>query len=281
MSTMSTQPPAAAQIRDAWDAIADGFDRHTTPHTIELGMGVLARLPLGPGVRVLDIGAGSGGLAIPAARTGADVVAVDIAPTMIERLAARARAEGLTNIDARVGDGTALALDDDAFDVTMSLNGVSLLPDLAGGLREASRVTRPGGTVMIVTFGPLPEVEFIAFFLGALRATAPDALPPPSEPLPPFRLADPTTLQRTLEGAGLGDVAVETTTWETAFDSVDHFLDVLMASNPIAGQVTGGLTDEQSDEFRRVLDGMLRERSGGAAGAVLHATMRIGLGTVC
>ncbi|MDP8927365.1 MAG: methyltransferase domain-containing protein [Actinomycetota bacterium] len=270
----------AAQVRDAWDAIADGFDRHITPHTIAFGEEVLDRLSLGPGVRVLDIGAGSGGLAIPAARTSADVVAVDIAPTMIERLTARAGAEGLTNLDARVGDGTALDLDDDSFDVTLSLNGVSLFPDLAGGLREAVRVTRPGGTVLIVTFGPLPEVEFVAFFLGALRATAPEAVPPPTQPMPPFRLADSTTLQQALKDAGLSDVSVESMTWDMTFDSVDHFLDVLIASNPIAGQVTTALSDEQSDEFRHVLDGMLKERRAGTAGALLRATMRIGLGTV-
>lgn len=277
---MNAQPPTAIQVRDTWDAVADGFDRHVTPYTVAFSEQILARLPVGPGVRVLDIGAGSGGLAIPAARAGADVVGVDIAPSMIERLAARARAEGLDNVDAQVGDGTALDLDDDTFDVTVSLNGVSLFPDLAAGLREMIRVTRPDGHVMIVTFGPLPEVEFIAFFLGALRTVSPEAVPPPTEPMPPFRLADTTTFQRTLEHAGLRNVSVESTSWEMTFDSVDHLLDVLMASNPIAGQITAGLTHHQTAELRHILEGMLRERSGGTTGAVLRSSIRIGLGTV-
>lgn len=277
---MTSQAPTTIQVRDAWDAIADGFDRHTTPHTLALGEQVVSRFGLGPGVRVLDVAAGSGALSIPAARTGAEVVAVDIAPTMVERLERRVREEGLSTLVARVGDGTALDLPDDGFDLTMSMNGISLFGDLPGGLREAMRVTRSGGEVGIVTFAPLPQVEFISFFLGALQAAAPGAVRLPDGPMPPFRLADPAVLSSTLEQAGLRDVSVETVAWETTFASVDDLLDMLMSSNPIAGQLVGGLSGEQRDQVRQVLDGMLRERSGGEAGAVLHARLHIGRGTV-
>lgn len=277
---MTTQIPNPDQVRDAWDAVAEGFDQHMTPQALTIGEHLVSLLDIRPGLRVLDVGAGSGGLSIPAARTGADVVAVDIAPTMVERLAARAAAEGLTTLRAEVGDGTSLDLDDDSFDVASSVNGVSLFPDLVGGLDEMVRVTRESGQVVVATFGPIPKVEFVGFLLGALRAVAPDRLPPPDQPLPPFRLADPETLRQTLEGVGLDDVAVEFLTWETTFGSVDHFLAAVMSSNPIAGQLMARLTDEQSDQVVQVLDGMMRERSGGQAGAVLHSTINIGRGTV-
>lgn len=270
------------QVRAAWDSIADGFDRYATPHTMALGQQALSRLDLdlGPGVRVLDVAAGSGGVSIPAARTGADVVAVDIAPTMIDRLDARARSEGLSTLEARVGDGTALELDDAAFDVAVSMNGVSLFPDIGAGLNEMSRVTRPGGQVMVVTFGPLPQVEFIAFWLGALRTTLGEAMPAPPDPLPPFRLADPAAMEATLLQAGLHDPRVDTVTWETPFHSAEHLIDMILTSNPIAGQLTAGLTEDQVAQVRQVVDGMLRERSGGAPGATLHAEMRVGQATV-
>lgn len=281
MSTNATRShaPGTAPVAAAWDAIATGFDRYATPQTMTLGEQVLSRIELGPGVRLLDVAAGSGGLSIPAARTGAEVVAVDISPNMIARLRERARGEGLTTLETRVGDGTALDLDDASFDVAVSINGVSLFPDIAAGLRELVRVTRPGGDVLIVTFGPVAEAEFIAFFLGAVRAATGGPDPAPSEPLPPFRLADPVTLQRTLEAAALRDVRVETVTWDMRFDSVDHLLDTVLASNPIAAQLAAGLTDEQRGVVRHVLDGMLRERSGGAPGAVLRTQMRIGRAT--
>lgn len=275
---MTTQTPHPSPIRDAWDGIADGFDRYTTPHTIAFGTRILERIELRPGVRVLDVGAGSGGLSIPAARRGADVTAVDIAPRMIERLAARSRAEGLHSLQALVGDGEHLDLADAAFDVAVSLNGVSVFPDLAGGIREMVRVTRPGGTVLVAAFGQMANAEFVTFFLAAVQAVLPAAGSAEQGPMPPFRLCEPTTMQRTLEEAGLHDVEVDTVIWEMRFDSADDFLATVLSSNPIARQLTGELTDEQHDQLRQVLDGMLRERSGGGPGAALHTEMRIGRG---
>lgn len=276
---MTVPTPTTTQVRDAWEGIADDFDRHTTPQTLTLGERIVARTAIGRGARVLDVAAGSGALSIPAARAGAEVTAVDIAPTMVERLAARAAAAGLT-LDTAVGDGAALVLDDDSFDVTMSLNGISLFDDLELGLSEAVRVTRPGGQVAIGTFAALPQVEFVAFFLGALRTAADGSLPMPSGPLPPFRLADPDVLAATLRRVGLTGVAVETLSWETPFTSVDHLLACVLGSNPIAGRLLGELDVDQRDRVRAVLDGMLRERSGGATGAVLHNRVHLGRGTV-
>ncbi len=275
-----TTAPTTEQVRDAWDSIADWFDQHATPHTLALGEQVLSRLDLHPGVRVLDVAAGSGGLSIPAARAGADVVAVDISPTMIDRLDARARSEGLDTLATRVGDGTALDLGDATFDVAVSMNGVSLFPDIVAGLREMRRVTRSGGQVLIVTFGPLPQAEFVTFCLGALQATLGEAMPVPPDPMPPFRLADPTTLRATLVQAGLHAPRVDTVDWELPFRSADHLVDMTLSSNPIAGQLTAGLTGDQFAQVRQVVDGMLRERSGGAPGALLHAEMRVGQATV-
>ena len=79
-------------------------------------------------------------------------------------------------------DGHALELDDDAFDVAVSVNGVSLFPDMALGLAELVRVTRPGGRVVIVAFGPIQTVEFITFFTSAVQAAVPGVTPLPTNP---------------------------------------------------------------------------------------------------
>ena len=276
---MTTHTPIK-QIRDAWDAVATGFDEFVTPQTLGLGEEVVGRLGLGPGMRLLDVGTGSGALAIPAARLGARVVAVDIAPVMIERLHARADREGLPDLEGRVMDGHALDLEDDTFDVSASQNGVSLFPDLAGGLAELVRVTKPGGRVLIVVFGPLKKVEFFGFFMGALQAAVSSFTPPPTDPPSlPFQVVDPDVLRRRLTEAGLTSVTVEAVTWDMRFESATHFWDWIISSNPIAVQLTADLTAEQTADVRQVLDGMFRERSGGMPGVVLHTGVNVGVGT--
>lgn len=276
---MTALAPTTDQVRDVWNALAPRFDRFATPEwSMPFGEQALHRIDLRPGIRFLDVACGSGALAIPAARRGADVMAVDIAPAMIEQLTARARAEGVSNLEGRVMNGEALELPDDTFDVAASQNGVSLLPDLQRGLREIVRVTKPGGRVLIVAFGPPQKAECLRFLLGALKASIPGFTPRPMD-APPFRLASPSTFRQQLADAGLTDVHVETVTWATAFTSASHFWNVVTSGHPIAVQLSAGMTNQQRTEVQQVLDGMFRERSGGRPGVVLRTEMNIGTGT--
>lgn len=277
---MTTTTPTPAQIRTGWDRIAAGFDENLTPATTEVAEHALSKVGLTAEMRVLDVAAGSGALTIPAARRAAQVVATDISPTMIERLRQRARAEGLDNVEAQVMDGHDLTFDDDTFDLAVSQHGVSLFPDIDKGLRELARVTRPGGRVLVIAFGPLPKAEFLTFFFAALKAAMPGFEGPPMDPPPlPFQVADPELLQRKLADAGFSTPRVERAVWNLPVRSADHLWDVVLSSNPLGATFVAGLTDDQMSEARRVLDGMLRERSGGRPGAVLHVDINIATAT--
>jgi SAM-dependent methyltransferase len=266
---------------DAWDAIAPRYDEHVTPTAnFAVAETALDRVEVGPHTDLLDVACGSGALAIPAARRGARVLGVDFAPTMVDRLEARASAEGLGDVEARVMDGHALDLDDDTFDVVASQFGVMLFPDQPRALREMVRVTRPGGRVLVVAYRPPEEVEFLTFFLGAVQAVVPGFEgPPPDEPMLPFQAADPGVLRGRLEDAGLAEVTVEQDVEPLEFASGQQMWDWLLSSNPIPGALTADLADEQRAQIREVLERMLRERGGGRLPATVTAGLNIATGT--
>lgn len=273
----------AEDLRDtqvAWDEVAAGFDEYATPSTLSFAEMALDRVDLGPGMRFLDVAAGSGALSIPVARLGAEVVATDISPAMVELLTARARNEELTDIEARVMDGHALELEDDTFDVSASQNGVSLFPDMQRGLREMVRVTKPGGKVLILAFGPPTEAEFLTFFMGAMQAAISgfDGLPMDPPPLP-FQVADAEKLRAQLADAGLDDIRIDTETWDMEIQSAEHLWNMVVNSNPIAATLVADLTQEQIAEVQRILDSKLRDRSEGSGPAVLTNRMHIAVGT--
>ncbi len=265
---------------EAWDAIAAGYDEYVAPQELELALEALRLVGLAPGERFLDVAAGTGGLSLPAARLGADVLATDWSPAMIERFEERARGEGLTTAEGRVMDCHALDLPDDTFDVTGSQFGVMLVPDQLRALREMARVTKPGGRVLLIAYGFPAELEFLQFFVGALEAVAPEFSGIPDDPPPlEFQVSDPEVLRRRLSDAGLKDVRVERSAERPAFSSGEEMWDWVLNGNPIPGMLTADLSEEQRTRLRQVLDGMLRERAGTNGKAILTNSVNIGIGT--
>ena len=267
-------------IRHAWDAIAAGYDEFVTPSHMRLANEALDRLAVGSNTRFLDVAAGSGALSIAAAHRGAQVLGTDISPGMIERLNDNARKHELTNLSGQVMDGHALDLDDDTFDASGSMFGVMLFPDLPRGLSEMARVTKPGGNVLMVTFGPPPKVEFLGFFMAAAKRVMPDFTGLPMNPPPlPFQVADPAKLEQAMGNAGLDAVRVDTVTETLEFETAAGLWSWLASSNPIGARLTGSLSPEQGEAVREVLDDMLRERAGGSGPAHLTNPINIGVGT--
>jgi ubiquinone/menaquinone biosynthesis C-methylase UbiE len=269
------------ETRDAWDKIAAGYDEFVTPTHVWLANEGLRRASLRPGMRFLDVAAGSGALSIPAARLGAQVLSTDTSPIMLERLEARARKEGL-NVETRVMDGHALELEDSTFDLSGSQFGVMLFPDMPRGIGEMARVTKPGGRVLMNVYGAPQRIEFFGFFVRAIRAAVPDFTGPPMDPAPlPFQLQDPERLRRELAKAGLKDIHVETITEKLEFQSGKQLWDWLTNSNPIVGSVLNelNLTKEQIAVVQRALDRMVRERCGESGPAVLTNPVNISVGT--
>ncbi|WP_139417878.1 methyltransferase domain-containing protein [Agromyces laixinhei] len=132
-----------------------------------------------PGDRVLDVAAGSGNTAIPAALRGGEVVASDLAPELFEAGRRAARQAG-AELEWREADAESLPFDDAAFDVVVSCVGVMFAPHHRRAADEVLRVTRPGGRIGLLSWTP-------AGYIGEMfRAMKPFAAPLPegAQPAP-------------------------------------------------------------------------------------------------
>jgi SAM-dependent methyltransferase len=146
--------------------------------------------PLGPrlveasgikaGQRVLDVGAGTGNASIPAAQRGAEVVASDLTPELLDAGRVRARAAG-AELDWVEADAEHLPFDDASFDVVMSAIGVMFAPHHQAAADELVRTCRPGGTIALLSWtsdGMLGDL---------FRTMGPFApAPPPGAQAPPL-----------------------------------------------------------------------------------------------
>ena len=265
---------------EAWDAIAALYDKHVAPGEADLATAGLRLAGLQAGGTFLDVAAGPGGLSLPAARLGAKVLATDWSPKMIEHFNARVVADGL-DAEGRVMDCHALDLPNGSYDVTGSLFGVMLVPDQAQALHEMVRVTKSGGRVLLIAYGDPAEFEALHVFISAAQAVVAEFEgPAEDEPLLEFQVADPDVLRQRLIDAGLTNVTVDTSHQERiTMRTGQQLWDWCLGGNPIPGMLVADLTDEQRADIIQVLDGMVRERSGGNGPAVLTAPLNIGVGT--
>jgi len=112
---------------------------------------LVARLDPRPAERWLDVGTGTGAVAVRAARAGAEVIGLDLAPALIKTARRLAAQQGLS-IGFDVGDAEHLPYADASFDVVASAHGVVFAADHAAAARELARVCRAGGRLGITAW---------------------------------------------------------------------------------------------------------------------------------
>jgi SAM-dependent methyltransferase len=143
-----------------------------------MGPVVVDAAGIGPGDRVLDVAAGSGNAAIPAALAGGLVTASDLTPELLEAGRAAAARAG-AQVEWREADAEALPFADASFDVVTSVVGVMFAPHHQAAADELVRVCRPGGRIALLAWTP-------EGFIGQMFAVMkPYAAPPPPGAQPP------------------------------------------------------------------------------------------------
>lgn len=196
-------------VRDVFDRAASTYDQTGVSFFGVVGRHLVDVADPQPGDRVLDLGCGLGASAVPAAeRVGPEgrVLGLDLAPAMVEGLAARAAAAGLAQLEARVGDADDPDVAGSAWDVVQAGLVLFFLDDLAAALRRHHALLRPGGRLVHSWF--LHEDSRWDPVHAALVAEVPATEQGPRRPGGgPFDGLE--AMGATLESAGFRDVRTE------------------------------------------------------------------------
>ena len=177
------------------------------------------RLPIKPGMKVLDVACGTGNTAIPAARKGADVTGVDIASNLIDQARERAKGEGV-NAKFDVGDAEDLPYQDASFDAVTTMFGAMFAPRPDVTASELKRVCKPGGFIAMANWTA-------EAFTGDMFKTNAKHVPPPPGMAPPLQWGNEQTIRERFKD-GISDLQLNRRkiTFEYPFgpeEVVEHF----------------------------------------------------------
>jgi SAM-dependent methyltransferase len=179
----------------------------------------IAGLDLQPGIRVLDVACGTGNLALPAARRGAVVTGVDIAPNLVEQARENAKREGL-NVQFDEGDAENLSYADASFDAVVTMFGAMFAPRPDVTAAEMKRVVRPGGFIAMANWTP-------AGFIGQMFKIVAKHVPPPAGiPSPLFWGSEEAVRERLQDGIVSLETKPQSVRFEFPFgpaEVVEHF----------------------------------------------------------
>src|SRR6476659_3037189 len=166
----------------------------------ESGEALVTTLGITDGLDVLDVGCGDGTTAVPAATLGANVLGVDIASNLVDAGNARAQSLGLINCRFQEGDASDLnELDDDSFDLVISIFGAMFAPRPFDVANELVRVTRPGGRIVMGNWIP-NDPTLVAQILKISSSHSP---PPPEGFISPMTWGVENHVVERFEAAGV------------------------------------------------------------------------------
>jgi SAM-dependent methyltransferase len=189
---MTTNPNKALWEKGDFTRIAESMR--------ESGEALVMTLGITDGLEVLDLGCGDGTTALPAARLGANVLGVDIASNLVEAGNARARSLGLTNCRFQEGDASDLSeLEDDSFDLVLSIFGAMFAPRPFDVAKEVVRVTRHGGRIVMGNWIP-NDPTLVAQILKISSSYSP---PPPEGFVSPMTWGVEDNVIERFAGAGV------------------------------------------------------------------------------
>ena len=232
-----------------WDRMAQPYEREVDRRFATVVDSVVRRAALREGDRVLDLGTGTGAVAVRAASlvgTTGLVTAVDISSEMLALARERADGLGLRNVALREGRAEALPVDASSCDAVLASLSLMYVIDRTAAAREIARVLRPGGRFVAAVWAAPADCDIVRF-----QQTAGSFAPAPPVPgVGPGALADPGSFLSELATAGI-ESHVETEVLGFDFDSFESAWTVL------AGVTTAALAPARRDEAKAAVRNLM------------------------
>lgn len=257
MGTPSTEQIIDSQRQD-WNRVAGGWekwDRFFDEQMAFLNHRLVADARLRSGLRVLDLGSGTGYPALLAAQTvGANgsVVGVDLAEHMLAVADRKAKRLDLHNVLFKTCDVTTLPFESASFDAVTSRFCLMFLPEIAKATAEIKRVLKPGGWVATAVWSAPEQNPSIGLAMAIVKQVI--DLPPPDPTAPGvFRLAKPGELASMFEQAGLADVTDQEFFGEWSYGSTDEYYTSLMEIAAPVQNLMATLSEAQRQEVKRLI----------------------------
>jgi SAM-dependent methyltransferase len=237
------------------------------------GDALVDRLGITDGLQVLDLGSGDGTTAVPAARSGADVLAVDIAANLVAAGNSRAEALGLANLTFQEGDASDLVeLEDERFDLVISIFGAMFAPKPFDVAREMVRVTKPGGRIVMGNWIP-NDPTLVAQILKISASYSP---PPPEGFVSPVKwgLEDEVVERFTAAGVPADQISFERQTY--TFDYPGSPSELVAAFRayygPTMNAFEAATADGREAELQAELEALFNEQNTSVEGTSIPAT---------
>jgi len=208
-------------LRAVW---ASGDYATLSDHIADVGERLVGRVGVGPGTEVLDVACGTGNAAIPAARAGARVTGLDLAPPLLEA-GRRKAAEAGVEVEWVEGDAESLPFPDESYDVVVSTFGHMFAPRHRVVTDELTRVCRKGGLIGLCTWAADGSVG------DTFRAGVAYQPPPPPYAAPPLLWGDEVYVRDTFADVA-ADIEFERHVTVIEWESLEGWTDYFMERFP-------------------------------------------------